>query len=474
MTAARAPAAVLACAFLAAAGAVAAGGQAGAPAPDRAAPVFDVRVHGAVGDGRTLDTDALQRAIDACAEAGGGEVRFPPGRYLTGTVHLASHVTLTLSPGARLIGTTDLDQYTHFQAPKDSPEARFARRWHRALLLGSRVEDVTIAGGGVIDGNKVFDPKGEEKQRGPHTIILAGCRDVTIRDLAVRDSANYAVFVQFSDRVTVHNVTVTGGWDGVHFRAMKDRPCRDLRITGCRFFTGDDAIAGRYVEHLLVSNCIVNSSCNGMRIIGPVRHMIVHDCLFYGPGVHPHRTQDRHNMLAGILLQPGAWDECAGPLRDVLIADVTMRNVKAPVAVYLRRPGNTVDDVTVERLSATGVYEAAASVESWIDAPVGRVVFRDVSIAYAGGGRRPNDPLAAREPGLGVRPLPAWGFYGRRVENLVLEDVRLGVAQPDGRPAVVCDGVRRLRLDGVRLPRTESEADPVVLHDVGKVDRGGP
>ena len=433
--------------------------------------VFSVRAYGAVGDGKALDTAAINKAIDACAKAGGGQVLLPPGRYLSGTVHLKSHVTLKLAAGARLIGTTDLEQYQQFTAPAGTPEAR-GGKWHRALVLGVDVEDVTITGRGVIDGNKVHDPRGEEKMRGPHTVLLGNSRRVTIRDVSVADSANYAIMIEFSDDVEVRDVKVTGGWDGVHFRGWIDRPCRNLSIVGCRFFTGDDSIAGRYVENLLISGCVVNTSCNGIRIIGPAKRMIVHDCLFYGPGVHPHRTQDRHNMLAGIILQPGAWDVSEGALDDVLISDITMKNVESPVTLYLRRPGNTASDITVSRLSATGVYKAAASVESWTDQPVGRVVFRDVSIEYAGGGSIEDGRKPPAAPGLGVRPLPAWGFYAKNVKDLVLEDIRLSCAKEDLRPVLLAEDIERLTLDNVRYPAVPGVAEPLRLKGVKQVDRG--
>jgi len=441
------------------------------PAGAPAAPgVFSVREYGAAGDGKTLDTAAINRALAACGKAGGGQVLLPPGTYLSGTVRLVSGVTLKLAAGARLVGTPDLEQYEHFAAPKGTPEAR-SPKWHRALVLGVGVRDVAVVGPGVIDGNKVFDPRGEEKMRGPHTIILGSSRNVTIRDVVIRDSANYAILIEFTSQVAVRNVEVTGGWDGVHFRGWLRRPCRDLSIIGCRFFTGDDGIAGRYAENLLIADCVVNSSCNGIRVIGPAKHTIIHDCLFYGPGVHPHRTQDRHNMLAGIILQPGAWDVSDGALDDVLISDVTMRNVESPVTLYLRRAGNTAGGVTVSRLSATGVYRAAASVESWTDTPVGRVVFRDVSIEYAGGAAAEQGRKSARPPHLGVRALPAWGLYARNVKELVLEDVRLSVAKKDARPVLIAEDVKRLTLDGLRLP-ADAGAAPLVLRNVGTVHRG--
>lgn len=432
--------------------------------------VFSIRDYGAVGDGKTVDTTAIKAAIEACAAAGGGQVWFPPGNYLSGTVRLKSHVTIFLDAGAKLVGSTNLKDYQSFTPPAGTPESRWTR-WHRALILGDGVEDVAILGQGVIDGNKVFDPQGEEKMRGPHTILLGICRGVTIRDVSIRDSANYAVMLEFCQQVEVRNVKITGGWDGVHFRGWPGRPCRDVTILGCQFFTGDDAIAGRYWENVLISDCIVNSSCNGVRLIGPATHLIIHDCLFYGPGIHPHRTSDRHNMLAGINLQPGAWDATKGNLDDVLISDVTMHNVSTPFHFSLK-PGNTAGSIVVSQVTATGVYRAAASVESWAKMPFKNVVFRDVTIEYKGGGTRQQANMKVKSPGVDARPLPAWGFYARNVQNLQLDNVRLRCEKGDLRPALICNGVERLTLDDFSFPQAAQAAEPLVLIDVGHVQRG--
>lgn len=412
--------------------------------------LFSVRDHGAAGDGKTLDTAAINKAIEACAAAGGGQVRFPPGAYLSGTVYLKSKVTLYLDAGATLIGTADLAQYRQFSPPAGTFEARLGA-WHRALILGESVEDVAIAGPGRIDGNKVFDPRGEERMRGPHTILMGLSRGITLRDFAVRDSANYAVMLMECSRVDVANVTFTGGWDGVHFRGWPDRPCRDVRITGCRFFTGDDSIAGRYWENVLIAGCVINSSCNGIRVIGPAAHLVIHDCLFYGPGVEPHRTSNRYNMLSGIILQPGAWDATQGALDDVLIADVTMHNVASPVTVWTKS-GNSAGSVTVTRMSATGVYRAACSFESWAETPIERVVLRDVSIEHAGGGTREQAAMALKSPPVDARPLPAWGLYARNVKRLELDNVRLRCATKDLRPLIACEGLEQLALHDTYVP----------------------
>jgi hypothetical protein len=430
--------------------------------------VFKVRDYGAVGDGKKVDTAAINKAVKVCSDAGGGQVRFGPGRYLSGTVHLKDNVTLFLEAGATLVGTTRLDDYQYFTPPANTPEARFGK-WHSALILGVGVRNVNILGPGIIDGNKVFNPRGEEKMRGPHTIILGNSRNVTISNITIKDSANYAVMIEFSEQVDVRRVKVTGGWDGVHFRGWIDKPCRDINIIDCQFHTGDDSIAGRYVNNLLIKDCVINSSCNGIRIIGPVTNMIVQDCLFYGPGLHPHRTSDRHNMLAGIILQPGGWDTCDGPLKDVLISDVTMKNVASPVTVMLKRPGNTVDNITIADLTATGVYRAAASVESWCETACGRVVFRDASIEYEGGGSAKQAEEPPRKPGVDARTLPVWGFYAKNARDLALENVNFYCVKKDFRPVVFCEDVGRLILDVVRFPEIPGTAGPIVLKNVKEV-----
>src|SRR5689334_11586431 len=186
--------------------------------------IFNIRDYGAKGDGVTLETAAINQAIEACANSTGGQVLFPPGRYLSGTVHLKSRATLHLDAGAMLVGTTNLDQYQPPAVPSFMTEAKWGK-WHRALIVGENVEDVTIAGQGIIDGNRVFDPTGEEHMRGPHTIDFVNCHGFHFRDFSIIDAANYAIFFQASDDVEVRNVKITGGWDGIHFRGAPNRWC---------------------------------------------------------------------------------------------------------------------------------------------------------------------------------------------------------------------------------------------------------
>ena len=428
---------------------------------------FSICDLGAKGDGATLNTAAINAAIEACSKRGVGQVYFPPGRYLSGTIHLRSNTTLNFSPGAVLVGSTNLAHYEQPTVPSFMPEASWGK-WHRALLVGENVENVTIAGPGLIDGNKVFDATGEEHMRGPHTIALVNSKRITIRDVSIVDSANYAIFFQVTDEVEIRNLKILGGWDGVHFRGAPNHPCRDVTVLGCQFYTGDDAIAGRYWDNVLISDCILNSACNGIRLIGPATRLIISKNLFYGPGLQPHRSSKRNNMLSGIILQPGAWDKTEGPLDDVLLANNTMHAVASPVTLWTRGD-NPVNRVTVTGLNATGVYRSALSVESWADAPIKNVVIRDAHVEFTGGGLAEMASHEVKGPGVDARPLPAWGLYARNVENLVVEDVRLSLAQDDFRPVVLADQVKNLTLDEFKFPHVLNVTNSLATNKVGRL-----
>lgn len=431
---------------------------------------FSVVDYGAVGDGVSLDTEAINQTVSACAEAGGGQVVFPPGAYLSGTIHLKSNIALVIKAGARIIGTQDLEQYQHSPVPKGKPESRWGN-WHRGLILGDNIENVTISGAGVIDGAKVFDPKGEERMRGPHTVVLTGCRNVTVRDVTVIDSANYAFLFFVSDDIEFRNVVMKGGWDGIHFRGWKGQPCRRITITGCEFYTGDDSIAGRYWDDVVISNCIINSSCNGIRVIGPADNLIIHDCLFFGPGRYDHRSSKRTNMLAGVNLQPGGWDATEGSLNNLVLSNLTMRDVATPFH-FILKSGNSADGVTVSRVDATGVYRAACTVESWAETPFKNVTFRDVSVRYLGGESK-TTMKTVKSPGVDARPLPAWGFYARNVEALRLENVSLKFETDDVRPIMMMENVNGLEVEHLSVSRSPNAQTAVVLNEVEAVNADG-
>ena len=442
---------------------------------------FNVGTYGAQGDGQSVDTQAIQRTIDACHTAGGGRVVLSAGKYLSGTVHLRDGVTLYLDKDAHLVGLKDSDAYAGFRASNWR-----GRRWNRALIVGEGLSRIAITGPGLIDGNKVFDPQGEEKMRGPHTIMLLECRDVTLRDITIRDSANYAFLFYASADVLVKNVLFEGGWDGIHWRGDGIRSDsvrwnRNIRISGCKFYTGDDCIAGHYIEDAVVEDCVINSSCNGVRLIGPAKRLTFARCEFFGPGRYEHRTSQqlhRTNMLAGLLIQPSAWTPTPGPVENLHISDITMQNVACALHVSLRK-GNSSDGLSVARLKATDVYGPAVSIESWAEAALGKATLEDIDVAYTPDAfddprmeGRPKVQTPIRKPGVGVwaRKLPAWGFYGRNIRDLHLNRLRLRTSDPtDIRPVVRIDNVEHFRIEHLKHSPVPARTQVVECNQVGTV-----
>jgi hypothetical protein len=308
---------------------------------------------------------------------------------------------------------------------------------------------------------------------------------VTVRDVTIHESANYAMMFYGSQRVRVEDATFEGGWDGVHFRGKPDAWNHDVRIARCSFYTGDDCIAGHYVEDAVVEDCIINSSCNGVRIIGPARRLTFQRCEFFGPGKFEHRTsRDLHrtNMLAALIIQPSAWDPTPGPLEDLCVRDVTIRDVACALHVSLRKD-NSGSRVTVERLKATEVYGPALSVESWAEAPLDEVTLRDIDIEYAPDARV--DPRMARkpevqspiqQPGADVfaRKLPAWGIYGRHLGSLCLERARLVTSdKSEVRSVVRAENIGTFVVRDLQASPAPSEGSGIECIDIDRFDTAG-
>ena len=393
------------------------------PATAAEAKVFNVRDYGALGDGQTMDTAAINKAIEACSTAGGGRVDLPAGNYLSGTVRLRSDVDLHLQAGATLLGSSDLKDYENLVPPGMMPESK-ALAWHRALVLADGARNISISGPGAIDGRKVFDAHGEEHIRGPHTVLLGSCRNVTIREISIKDSANYAILLELTDNVAIRNVKITGGWDGVHFRGCREQPCRDVTIAGCRFFTGDDSIAGRYWDRVRISDCVLNSSCNCVRLIGPAappdhREMPhVRTRRASAPQLEPPQLPGR--------IQPPARRVGRHTRRARRRDHQRHRDAEGGDALSFRPQAGQHGgaDHRQPREGHGRVFHGGLRGELGGDALQRRDLPRREHRVRRGRKTRGIQAGGACA-GNDCRPLPAWGFYLRNVQNLTMANVRL-------------------------------------------------
>jgi polygalacturonase len=239
--------------------------------------------YGAVPDGETLNTAAIQEAIQACHAAGGGQVVCGPGRWVTGSVELKSGVELHLAPGCRIEGSFRLADYDKLVADGFHPELAPEQSAH-GLIWASDAEDIAITGSGTIDGTGLafYDTDGVtgklEKPDTPRPRIgmFYRCRNIRILDTHFIDSPCWTLWLMQCEGATIRGITVTGNRrlrnvDGIDLDA-----CRDVTVSDCRMDTEDDCVAIRAIQHLydapavcenvVVTNCVLASSCQGVRV----------------------------------------------------------------------------------------------------------------------------------------------------------------------------------------------------------------
>ena len=225
----------------------------------------------------SLQTGAIQAAIDDCFRAGGGRVIIPCGVFLTGGLRIRSNVELYLESGAILIGSRDWQDYFGFAEDRLEPvEIRekpdglcpstwATSRWCNALIRAFDAHDFAIVGekGSYIDGANCYDPHGEQKFRGPHGMCFWRCHGIRLEGYTFMHSGNWFHAIFQSQDITVRNLTCLGGHDGVDLRS-----CDHVLVEHCRFDVGDDCIAGFDNSDVVVRDCIMNTGCHAIRFGG--------------------------------------------------------------------------------------------------------------------------------------------------------------------------------------------------------------
>lgn len=446
-----------------------------------AAPsLFNVRDFGAKGDGATRDTTTIQAAIDAAFASGGGMVFFPTGRFLSGTVTLKSRVTLHLSPGAVLLGSTSIADYPAKDFPARDLDIGGYKIW--ALLYAEGAEQIAIEGDGVIDGNgepfkkfKVQNPDVPNNPR-PRMIFFKNCRAVSLRDVTLRESGMWTVHLALCDAVRLGGLRVTATFN-LHQDGIVLDSCRDATVSDCYVNTVDDCIVlkssfPRACSDITISNCVLQSYCAGLKLgtqsLGGFRSIAISNCV-----LHDCR-------LGGLKFQ--AVD--GGDLEDVTVQNITMHNVAAPISfrrgnrgfdfgfkqVERPRPIGKLRNVLISQVRATLSTDAALrnghtmSIAGIPGYPVENVTLENIDITFPGGGTLEE----ARRAGVPEREtaypehnmfaiLPAYGLWVRHAARVTLRNVRFDLAAADARPALICDDVEDLELTGFKALISGSE-----------------
>lgn len=298
---------------------------------------LEITKFGAVGDGETSCTAAIQAAIDTAHLAGGGTVLVPPGRFVTGAVELRSNINLHLDAGAVLLGSQQFDDFPLFKSRWEGDGVKPARK---ALLGGEGLENVSLTGRGVIDARgKIWwdaQQRAPGVNRRPLSFRVIDSRNVLVEGVTFRNSPMWTVSPLACENVVVRGVTIQNPPDSPNTDGINPDSCRNVRISDCHVDVGDDCITiksgkeddGRRelrpCENVVVTNCTLVHGHGGVvigsEISGDIRNIAISNCVFVGT--------DR-----GIRIK--ARRGRGGVVEDLRVSNLVMDGVLCPIVVNL-------------------------------------------------------------------------------------------------------------------------------------------
>jgi len=418
---------------------------------------YDIRRFEAAGDGRTLNTAAIQTAIDTCNADGGGTVVIAQGAYITGTIHLKSHVNLHIDAGATLLGSADIADYpddTHKQMYKNE------RHMDRCLIFARDAHGISITGTGTIDGQgdrQNFPNEGDPRGNRPMMIRLVDCSNIRMHDITLVRPASWTSAWLYCSDIAVDSVRihsrVNGNGDGLDFDG-----CTDVRVSNCSFDTSDDSIClqtsrpDRPCRDIVITNCCFCSKWAGIRIgllsRGNFENVAVSNCVF------------RDIDDSGLKIQM-----CEGAeMKRMMFSNLVMENVPRPVFMTFCQQRACVDasegvapmkalrDIVFSDILADSTAcgkDSAFIVTGLPGHPIEDVTLRNISMLASGGGTREDAAATFAELDLDAigkhwpeyrcfgATVPAHGIYARHVRGLLLDHVSLRTIAPDQRPDIV-------------------------------------
>jgi hypothetical protein len=443
------------------------------------ARVYNVCDFGAKGDGTTLDTAAVQSAIDACAGDKGGTVLVPAGNFVVGSLELKSNVTLHLAAQGRLLGSGVAE---HYKAGNGIPPGN----GNIVLISAANAENVTIEGAGTIDGNgaKFFTGKGDNTGPGqnsaegyfkrPHLMVFYRCKNLLIRDVFLTASAYHCARILQCQRVRLDGVRIYNrvnlNNDGFHINSSEY-----VHIVNCDVACQDDACAlfgsNRFVT---VTNCAFSTRWSVFRFGGgQAENITISNCVIYDTYGCPikmrcgARSRFENITFSNLILKnvtgpisiglDSSRGGAAQPVKGI-VRNIAFNGIRATVVAQ----GRQHEDLPWPQKFRPGETRSCIVVNGVKDEFLEGISFHDVHVTYEGGGTaeeatREVPQIAGEYFEIGTPP--AYGIYARNVRGLTLHNVRLEVTAPDLRPAVVFDQVADAAVNGLNAqgsPQAES------------------
>ncbi len=335
--------------------------------------MYNILDYGAVSDGKTLNSKAIQAAIDDCHKNGGGRVCVPGGTFKTGTIWLKSNVELHLSSGAVLLASDNMDDYNTL----DAYEQNFgcpSEKWTGAhLIIAHEAQNVAITGFGTVDGNCyafVEDDYNEEKWfkwragsfrikdpvrlRPGQLIVFVECKHVNIRDFTVRDSGCWSIFFHGCEYVSVIGYKAFNPINMINSDGMDIDCCRNVVVSDCIIHSGDDGITIRcdekplknkdvHSEYITITNCVIHASICAFRFgvgEGTIKHVQISN-------IAVSRSRELMHFCTAYLN-----NGCAR-IEDLHIRGISAQDTDRAISMFAAN-GAYVKDVTIENIRSTG------------------------------------------------------------------------------------------------------------------------
>lgn len=469
---------------LSAASIAAFGARSGAQSSDsHRSPLFEPWQFGATADGKALDSPAINRAIDACTQAGGGVVYVRPGVYRSGTIILKSNVTLYLEAGAVILGSVDLRDYTPQPGP---PPLGDASQTH--LIYARSAENVTLAGPGRIDGQgphfwelsgraplsaddqwaEVAAHAWKKKSNGRPSPMLefVECKWLRIEDVRIENSAGWTLRPLNCDNVFIRGISITNPNIGPNTDGLDLTGCQNVFVSNCMIDTGDDAIClksenhygpdPRLARNIVVTNCTLSTCCNGFKL-GTATQGGFENITFCNSVIYNREGAFKDRVIAGIALEivDGGW------IDGVVITGIRMQRTRTPVFIRLGNrskphdfPQNGIRNVMIEDIHASEAL-LASSVMGLPAKQIEDVTLSNLRIDNVLPSRPgwPSLKLAEKEKGYPEARMfgmmPVYGLYARHVRGLTLRDLSLRSTESENRPAVCLDDVKAARIENL-------------------------
>ncbi len=393
--------------------------------------------YGADGDGQTLNTKAIQIAIDRCAATGGGGVVVvPKGTFLTGALFLKQGVNLSVEKDAALLGSVNPADYPQVRTRWEGVE----REWTSALVNADGLTDVELSGAGTIDGNGelwVQRAAAERRQQNaapdrtalrvgrPRLICIQNSRRVRVAGLNLRNQAVWCLHLLYSEDVSVEGLTIRAEHDIPSSDGIDVDSCRHVRITGCDIDVNDDCISIKS-----------GRDADGLRVNRPSEEIVIEHCRFgYGHG--------------GVAM----GSETSGGIRRVEVRDcVAEAGNWAPIR-FKSQPsrGGVVENITYRNITIRDVRQAFDFNMEWRMvapiAPPARVL-----------------PVVRHVRLININGTASSGGVIHGLQGSPIRDIKFKDCQITAQKGLVVEHARRVDFAGLRL--TVKEGAPVIKQDV--------